>query len=163
MSWTTDTRYTRLVQQHGSSLLRLAILLTGNRHDGEDVVQDVLIRVSAKWSPAHNLGYLRRAVANGSMDVHRRRHDVLVAVPPESAASDSGMFRLEDDEQFFARIQALPPQQRTTVVLKYHADMDDRTIATMLGVSIETVRSNNKRALEKLRVDAATKTPEEVK
>ena len=163
MSWTTDTRYTNLVQQHGMSLLRLAILLTGNRHDGEDVVQDVLIRVSAKWTPLLTIGYLRRAVANAAMDVHRRRRDILSAEPPERSALDSGMFRLEEDEQFFARVQALPPQQRTTVVLKFHADMDDRTIAKTLGVSIETVRSNTKRALDKLRADAATKTSEHVK
>ena len=163
MSWTTDARYTRLVQQHGDGLLRLAILLTGNRHDGEDVVQDVLIRVSAKWSPALSLGYLKRAVANASIDVHRRRRDVLLAEPPERAVHDSGMFRLEEDERFFAIIQSLPAQQRATVVLKYHADLSDQLIATMLNVSIETVRSNNKRALAKLRSESLTKTTEEVK
>lgn len=163
MSWTTDARYTRLVEQHGNALLRLAILLTGNRHDGEDVVQDVLIRVSAKWSAALSIGYLKKAVANASMDVHRRRHDVLVAEPPESAVRDSGMFRLEEDERFFAIIQSLPSQQRATVVLKYHADLSDQMIATMLNVSIETVRSNNKRALAKLRSESLTKTTEEVK
>lgn len=163
MSWTTDARYTRLVQQHGNGLLRLAILLTGNHHDGEDVVQDVLIRVSAKWSPAFSLSYLKKAVANASMDVHRRRRDVLVAVPPDSAARDSGMFRLEEDERFFTIIQSLPAQQRATVVLKYHADLGDQTIAKMLNVSIETVRSNNKRALAKLRSETLTKTTEEVK
>ena len=162
MSWTADARYTRLVEQHGNGLLRLAILLTGNRHDGEDVVQDVLIRVSAKWSPAVSLGYLKRAVANASIDVHRRRRDVLFAEPPESAARDSGMFRLEDDERFFAIIQSLPAQQRATVVLKYHADLSDQMIAKMLNVSTETVRSNNKRALAKLRSET-TKTAEEVK
>lgn len=163
MSWTTDARYTRLVQQHGNGLLRLAILLTGNRHDGEDVVQDVLIRVSAKWTPALSIGYLKRAVANGAMDVHRKRRDVLVSETPETAAYDSGMFRLEEDERFFAIIQSLPAQQRATVVLKYHADLSDQMIAKMLDVSIETVRSNNKRALAKLRAETLTKTAEEVK
>jgi hypothetical protein len=39
-TWRADARYTRLVQEHGSALLRLAVMLTGNRHDAEDAVQD---------------------------------------------------------------------------------------------------------------------------
>jgi RNA polymerase sigma factor (sigma-70 family) len=142
------------VEQHGMSLLRLAILLTGNRHDGEDAVQDALISVAAKWPTVQSLAYLRRAVANAAIDLMRKRREVLTSETPDVPFEDQGMFRIEDDERFFARIGALPPGQRETIVLKYHADLDDRTIAKMQGVSIETVRSQAKRALEKLRVAA---------
>jgi RNA polymerase sigma factor (sigma-70 family) len=153
-AWGADARYTRLVEQHGMSLLRLAILLTGNRHDAEDAVQDALISVAGKWPAVQSVAYLRRAVSNAAIDLMRKRRDVLVAETPDVAIDDRGMFRVEDDERFFDRIRALPPGQRETIVLKYHADLDDRTIAKLQGVSVETVRSQAKRALKKLRVAA---------
>jgi len=152
--WGADARYTRLVEQHGMSLLRLAILLTGNRHDGEDAVQEALISVAAKWPAVQSLSYLRRAVSNAAIDLMRKRREVLTPDTPDHGFEDRGMFRVEDDERFFARIRALPPGQRETIVLKYHADLDNRTIARMQGVSVETVRSQAKRALEKLRAAA---------
>ena len=41
-AWGADARYTRLVSEHADRLLHLAVLMTGNRHDAEDIVQDVL-------------------------------------------------------------------------------------------------------------------------
>jgi RNA polymerase sigma factor (sigma-70 family) len=65
-----------------------------------------------------------------------------------------GFLRLEQDREFFALVQALPPQQRAVIVLRYYAGQDDRTIAATLGCSPSTVRSQATRALAKLRADA---------
>jgi DNA-directed RNA polymerase specialized sigma24 family protein len=42
-------------------------------------------------------------------------------------------------------------RQRATLILRYHADFDDRTIAATLGCSVETVRSQAHHAIAKLR------------
>lgn len=153
-SWRADARYTRLIEEHGMSLLRLGILLTGSRQDGEDAVQNALISVAAKWSAVHSLAYLRRAVANAAIDLRRKRRDILMPEIPDAGRSDVALFRLEDDEQFFALVQSLPPGQRETIVLRYHAEFDDRTIARLQRVSLETVRSQAKRGLAKLREES---------
>lgn len=154
--WAGDARYAALVERHGSSLLHLAILLTGNVHDAEDVLQDVLIAVAAKWPMPRSTAYLRRAVSNRAIDVIRKRHDIPTETLPESGALDSGFFHAESDDQFFRLVRALPDRQREVMVLRYHADLADRDIAQVLGISQETVRSQAHRGLAKLRLQLAS-------
>jgi len=152
--WTGDRAYLRLVERHGTALLRLAYLLTGNRFDAEDVVQDVLISVAAKWlvvRPTPGYGYLKRAVANRAIDVIRKRHDISMAELPDSLVEETGYLKYEQDEGFFALVRALPPRQRETLILRFCFDLDDRAIAQLLDVTEETVRSNARRAIDKLR------------
>lgn len=150
-NWVADARYTRMIEKHGRSLMHFAILLTGNHSDAEDVVQDALIAVAASWTPAHPIAYLRRAVANKAVDLMRRRRDIPVAEVPDALVEERGFLRHEEDESFFARVRSLPDGQRSVVILRYYAGMDDRTIAAVLAISHETVRSQAHRALEKLR------------
>jgi RNA polymerase sigma factor (sigma-70 family) len=157
MAWGADARYTRLVEQHGSTLLHLALLLTGNRSDAEDAVQDALIAVAARWAiapPASGLAYLRKAVANRAIEIMRARREHPIAEVPDRAIDDLGFLAIEQDRRFFAIVDALPEGQRATVVLRYHADLDDRQIARILGITPETVRSQAHRALAKLREHA---------
>jgi RNA polymerase sigma factor (sigma-70 family) len=153
--WRADARYTRLVEEHGTRLLHLAIMLTGNRHDAEDVVQDVLISVASAWPVSSPVAYLKRAVTNRSIDVMRKRRDVLTDAPPERAVEDLGFLRHEEHRRFFAMVRDLPPRQRETIVLRYYADLDDQAIAKILGCSIQTVRSQAHHALTKLRAAEA--------
>jgi len=150
-TWGADARYTRLVEEHGEKLLHLAILLTGNRHDAEDVLQDVLISAAAAWPIAKPLPYLKRAISNRAIDLIRRRHDVLTDAPPERPYDDAGFLRLERHRQFLALLRDLPERQRETLVLRYYAELDDAAIAKILGITVQTVRSNAHHALAKLR------------
>lgn len=153
-AWGADARYTRLVVRHEKTLLRLALLLTRNREDAEDVVQDALLSVAHSWSvtnPTHGLAYLKRSVANRAVDLSRRRRETASAEIPETAEDDLGFLRHESDQAFFALVTTLPPRQQHTLVLRYYADLDDREIAKILGVSPGTVRSQATHALAKLR------------
>jgi RNA polymerase sigma factor (sigma-70 family) len=152
--WGADARYTRLVEEHGESLLHFAILLTGNRYDAEDIVQDVLIQVATKWNSVGSLAYLRKAVANRAIDKSRLWREVSVDEIPDAPIHDSGYFRLEQDERFFARVRGLPEGQRAVLVLRFHQQLDDRAIAGILGCSVQTVRSQAHRGMAKLRAEA---------
>lgn len=153
-TWGADARYTRLVQQHGPGLLRLAVLLTGNRHDAEDIVQEAIISASASWSisrPVAGVAYLRRAVANKAIDLTRKHKELTTGSIVETLVEDAGFFRHESDQRFFRLVNTLPERQKATLVLKYYADMDDRSIAQALGVTVATVRSQAQHGLSKLR------------
>ncbi len=160
-TWGADARYTRLVRDHGDGLLHLAILLTGNRHDGDDVEQDVLISVAKAWPVARPLPYLKRAVANRAVDIMRKRREVLTDAPPEVAYIDQRLLEHEDQRRFFDLVQALPPRQREVLVLRYNADLDDATIAKTLGITVSTVRSQAQQALEKLRASVGVSARKE--
>jgi RNA polymerase sigma-70 factor (sigma-E family) len=150
-AWGADARYTAMIDKHGRSLMHFAILLTGNHADAEDVVQDALIAVAERWSPSHPLSYLRKAVANKAIDLIRKRRDIPTAEMPETLVEERGFLRHEHDESFFALVRSLPEGQRSTLILRYYADLDDGAIAAILGVSRATVRSQAMRGLDKLR------------
>jgi RNA polymerase sigma factor (sigma-70 family) len=153
-TWGADANYTRLITQHGGALLHLAILLTGNRHDAEDIVQDAVISVASSWSktrPRSVFAYLKRAVTNRAIDYLRARKEIPSDSILETAVEEFGFLRHEEDRQFFAIVNILPMRQRATLILRYYADMDDRSIAEALGCSVQTVRSQAHHAIAKLR------------
>lgn len=159
--WRADSRYTRLVVEHGDELMRLAVMLTGSWYDGQDVTQDVLISVSKIWPIAKPLPYLKRAIANRAIDVMRKRREVLVDIPQEVPYEDSGFLRYEQHRAFFELLRNLPERQRQVVVLRYFEDLDDRTVAEMLGITVQTVRSQVHHALTALRTSAPVRTVKE--
>ena len=150
-AWGADARYTRLVSEHADRLLHLAVLMTGNRHDAEDIVQDVLISVASTWPVAYPLVYLKKAVATRCIDLIRKRREVPTDDVPDTPYDDQRFFEHEELNEFFVLLQDLPPRQRETLVLRYQFDLTDSTIAKMLGISVATVRSQAKHALRKLR------------
>jgi RNA polymerase sigma-70 factor (sigma-E family) len=149
------------VAARGPALVRFAVLLTGDDHRAEDLVQDALTKAYLRWSRIRRADdpdvYLRRLVLNGSRSWWRRRANR--EVPAElgtggaadrAAPGDVGGEAAERDA-LWRLISALPEQQRAVVVLRYYEDLDDATIARVLDCSTVTVRTHAMRALQKLR------------
>ncbi|HVS03225.1 MAG TPA: sigma-70 family RNA polymerase sigma factor [Thermoanaerobaculia bacterium] len=81
-------RLEALFQEHGRSVFRTALRVTGSESDAEDVVQTVFLRLLDGGHLAtleeEAGGYLRRAASNAALDVLRRRKTSR-AVPLEGA------------------------------------------------------------------------------
>jgi len=64
-----DERFTAFVREHGERHLRLAVLLTGDWHAAEDLVQASLIKLYQAWprleTDTDPDAYLRRIVIAG--------------------------------------------------------------------------------------------------
>lgn len=160
-SWPADTDYENFVKVHGRAMNRLALLLTGNRSDAEDAVQDAVIAVAAKWhslKPGTSLAYLRTTVSRKAIDIARRRgpvDSVGLAEASDRPVIDLGYLRLESDAEFVRMLATLPPRQRAVLVLRYYADLDDAAVGRMLHCTPQTVRSQASRALARLREEMA--------
>ncbi len=130
-------------------LLRFAYLLCGSRETSEDVVQSAFASAQPRWdqieSPA---SYLRRSVLNLVKDGQRRRYQLARLVSVTSA--DPVGLPPEVDETW-TLIQQLPWLQRAVVVLHYYEDLPLVEIAQVLKRSESTVRSDHRRALDRLR------------
>lgn len=152
--WVADPRYTALVASRGAELMKVALLVTGNRQDAEDAVQDAVIAVSAAWPRVTERGayqYLRTAVVRRAIGTKR---PLTVDIDLfDAPVADENFLRLERDRQFLDLLASLPPQQRAVLVLKYYADLDDRAIARTLGCGVANVRSQASRALARLRAE----------
>src|SRR5215469_5784929 len=78
-----------LYRVHAVDLIRLALLLVGDQHTAEDVVQDAYLGLQRGLGrlrdPGKALAYLRASVVNGSRSVHRRRS----RVSPQAATREA--------------------------------------------------------------------------
>ena len=137
-------------------LLRYAVVLSGDREEGHDVVQEVLARALVKWERIAGLeepyAYVRRMVTNEFLSARRRRrvrtvpltdrHDSAAPAPPDPGRDDA----------LWHLVRQLPPRQRAVLVLRYYEELTDSEIADVLGCRAGTVRGYASRALAALRI-----------
>jgi RNA polymerase sigma factor (sigma-70 family) len=141
-----------LFRSHATALLRLAVVLTGERELAEELVQESFVRLAradAPPRPGAELAYLRRTVTNLSHGHHRRlrvarRHRPEPA--PDAAAADVGAARREDQRRVADAVRALPDRQRDCTVLRFYAGCTDVQIAEILGISAGSVKTHLHRA-----------------
>jgi RNA polymerase sigma-70 factor (sigma-E family) len=146
-------------------LLRYGHALTGNPHDAADLVQGVLERIGARWSfvlrkTGDPVAYARRAMANAHVSRWRRtRRENLVAELPDTAVVwQPDRF---DDEPLWQAVRALPPRQRAVMVLRYYEDLSEAEIASTLGITKGTVKSQANKAMASLRARLGVTLAEE--
>jgi RNA polymerase sigma factor (sigma-70 family) len=143
-----------LHREHRLDLVRLAVLLLGDRETAEDVVQDVFGRLHGKRRPEIvTLAYARTCVLNGSRSVLRRRAVALRRTEKGTDLTDSAetvALLGESRREMLVALRQLPHRQRETLVLRYYLDLTDTEIAQVMRIRQSTVRSTTARALARL-------------
>jgi RNA polymerase sigma-70 factor (sigma-E family) len=143
-----------LYAEHALGLVRLAVIVTGDRASAEDIVQDAFLGLYRRWEhladTSFPLAYLRASVLNGCRSALRRqsrlRFGVLGADVPGESAEARAM--LSEEQRAVARaIRRLPDRQREALVLRYYLDLSEEEIARTMGISRGTVKSATSRAL----------------
>src|ERR1700722_2049844 len=137
------------------ALLRFGHVLTGSRHEAEDLVQEALAKSMRRWHrdrPDQPLAYVRKVMVNTHLTRWRRWGSrVQLGDVPDAAAEDAGLQRSTDRDALRRALAAPPPGQRAVLVLRYLEDMADDEIADLLGCRPATVRSQAMRGLAALR------------
>jgi RNA polymerase sigma-70 factor (ECF subfamily) len=146
-----------LVSRHERMVYGLAVHVLHDPDKAEDVAQDVFLQMYRDLrqieSDAHLTFWLRRVTSHRAIDVARRarrkRHVALDEARPLT------LVRRDGDPMLARRLRelvaGLPPHARTVIVLRYQEDLDPTEIAAVLGVPLNTVKSQLKRALAVLR------------
>jgi RNA polymerase sigma-70 factor (ECF subfamily) len=167
--WTPPS-WDEVVRTHSARVYRLAYRLTGNRHDAEDLTQEVFVRVFrslANYTPGTFEGWLHRITTNLFLDMVRRRARIRFDALPDDAerlpSGERGPAQLYDDTHFDHDVQtaldALPPDFRAAVVLCDLEGLSYEEIAATLGIKIGTVRSRIHRGRSQLRAALAHRDP----
>lgn len=161
-----DREFRDFSAARSSSLLRLAILLTGDHHLGEDLLQTTLVKVYLAWGrvrePAAAYAYSRRVMTTTYTSWWRRKSfaerpvgdrplgDTHAPTAPQDA------FRAVDDRDELRRLfTALTRMERAVLVLRLVEDLSVAETARELGIPAGTVKSHTSRALRRLRVLAS--------
>lgn len=158
-----DGEFTAFVHAHYQPLLRTALLLTGDVHGAEDLVQAALTRLYVRWDAAAAadapLAYARKVLLNLFRTGRRRRwwSEVSTAAPPERADADDVPARTVRRRVLAAALAELPRDQRAVLVLRFYEDLSVEETAVVLGCGVGTVKSRTSRALARLRATDSIK------
>jgi RNA polymerase sigma-70 factor (sigma-E family) len=153
--------YEEFADSRLGALLRYAVMLTGDEHTAQDLVQDTMVRVQLNWRRVARSdspdGYVRKMLTNQFIDLRRGSWLKRVLLRPEPAPlrvvpSDHADETAERD-RVWGMLARLPRRQRAALVLRYYEDLPDADIAEALGCAVGTVRSSISRALAALRAE----------
>lgn len=149
----TASEFKILFMPHCSHLYSVALKLTGNGQEAEDLVQDTLLRL---WTGRHRLPSMTNSRAYASMtlvrlfyDLHRKPHVVAaedVTGGGYDALADGGCAQsdaeLSDEGRLLmALIEQLPAQQRSVMMMKDVAGMTVDEVCQQMDITAGAVRT----------------------
>jgi RNA polymerase sigma-70 factor (sigma-E family) len=150
---------TALYETHAVGLIRLAVVMLGDRAAAEDVVQEAFCGLYRRWGqladPGKALSYVRAATLNGCRSelrqrVRAQRRGGPVPEPADAASAEQAALLGEEHQQVLSALRRLPDRQREALVLRFYLDQTEPEIAESMGVSPGTVKSTTSRGLAAL-------------
>ena len=167
-----QSAFRELVEQYKKQVYYLALNMTGDHFDAEDVSQDVFVKayrgIGKFRSSAKLSTWLHRITVNTVIDSRRRKTHTMVSMSddrddegmaaplqipaldaasnPESAAAGAVI-----NGHIGEALNALSDQERTVFVMRHYQDMPIKEISEVLEVADGTVKSLLFRSIRKLR------------
>lgn len=146
----SEAAFNALYEKHSTKAYRTALLITGNVHTAEDVVQEAFIQV------IRTLGRLKSPKAFGSYfyriitrTAWRLSSGDRKNIPTEDTDTQS-VFMPQSYSELYKAIAELDIKLRTVVVLFYFNGLSLKEIAKITGIPEGTVKSRLHTAREKL-------------
>jgi RNA polymerase sigma-70 factor (sigma-E family) len=148
-----------LYEAHAVGLIRLAIVMLGDRPAAEDVVQEAFCGLYRRWGqlddPGNAQRYVRSAVLNGCRSALRRLHRESRSARPDewletSESAEALALVNAEHRAVLSALRRLPARQREALVLRFYLDLPELEIARSMGISPGTVKSTTSRALAAL-------------
>lgn len=146
-----------------NELFRLALRITQNRFEAEDVVQETMLKVwkgRSEWDKIDNIeAYCLTVCRNLSLDKMRHMDNQVQNIEQESEPADQS-YSANPEEQAVQHdrlqlvrqlISQLPEKQRTCMQLRDIEGKSYRDIANIIGISEEQVKVNIFRARQTIR------------
>lgn len=158
--------FAALFSQMAPRLYRTALGILGSPHDAADALQEAGLRAFRYFDsladPAAGPAWLTRILINTCYDVARRRSR---AIPTGLGVVENpgGYTAPETDWELLDALQALSPEQRATVVLRFFQDLSIPQIAQVMAVPEGTVKSRLHASMARLRMVLASSQKEGVK
>jgi RNA polymerase sigma-70 factor (ECF subfamily) len=160
--------FARLVERHSRRATALAVRITLNRSDAEEVVQEAFLRAWVKaptWRPQEGAGdalfatWLRRVLVNLCIDRRRRPPgedlDKIPEMADDAPAADERLQSMQTQRRVAAAVAELPERQRAALALCHFEGVTNIEAAAILGISVGAVESLLVRARRALKTSLA--------
>jgi RNA polymerase sigma-70 factor, ECF subfamily len=147
--------YEVLVRRHSAMAYRVALRLTGNHHDAQDIVQEAL---AAAWGKLAGFNadssfstwlhqiVTRRALNKVTRGRAPRSLDLLDDVADPGGGPDTVAERNMTADAVTGALAVLSPPQRVVVVLHHFEGLSYAEVASVTGSTVPAVRSHLFRA-----------------
>jgi RNA polymerase sigma-70 factor (ECF subfamily) len=165
------TAFRELVERFKQRTYYLALDLSGNHHDAEDISQEVFIKayrgIGKFRSGAKISTWLYRITVNVYIDSKRKKSHKMVSlfenrdnsdVDPLEVTADgvtgnpeSSMNAADINEHILNALENLSERERSVFVLRHYHDLQLKEISNTLDISEGTVKSLLFRSIQKLR------------
>ena len=171
--------FRELVERHKQHVYYLALDLTRNHHDAEDLSQEVFIRALRALprfrGESRLSSWLYRITVNCFIDSKRRKQMMTVpisespekeALPAamqlaaETAAADTRLHNSAIQEHIDQALRALSPRERSVFVLRHYHEMPLKDIGLTLDIAEGTVKALLFRAIRRLQKELAFYRPD---
>lgn len=149
-----DREFGEYVARRRPHLYRSAWLLCGDPNRAEDLVQETLTKLYVAWPRVMGAdrveAYVRRMLVNAHIDESRRpwRRERLRPELPDTPGPPGAV---EEADELWTALRALPAGQRRVVVLRHYWGLSIEETAADLNVTTGTVKSQTAAALASLR------------
>ena len=141
----------RALEEYGNSLYRLCSVMTGNREDAQDAVQDCFLRYITKApdfnSTDHEKAWLIRVATNICHDILRNRKRASFV----SLDEIRNLGTSEDNAQILGLLISLEEKYRIVMHLHYVEGYRTEEISALLGISSAAVKKRLQRGRDALR------------
>ncbi|MCI0413653.1 RNA polymerase sigma factor [bacterium] len=162
--------FQELVEKYKQKVFYMALDMTGNHHDAEDLSQEVFMKVFTAIKDfrgeAKLSSWLYRIAMNTCIDKTRRKHLKIVDIDEkvyEQATNgknpEQELHARSTQEQIEQALQKLPPRQRSIFVMRHYNELMLREIAEALGISEGTVKAQLFRAIQRLQKELGALRP----
>jgi RNA polymerase sigma-70 factor (sigma-E family) len=151
-----DDEFDAFMTASWSSLFRTAVLMTGDAHLAEDMLQNTMGKVYKSWRRVsrfeHPRSYARAILANEVSSWWRRRSssELPVETWPDDDSTSGLDEQVVDKDLMWQALGKLPARQRAVLVLRYYEDLSGPEIAAVLGISEGAVKAHTHRGLRTL-------------
>lgn len=146
--------------KHGPKLLLFARQQARNPHDAEDLLQEAFVRIwrlyghSGEVAPGLVYRAIRRLAIDWARSLDRRkiREQKVVAEFPSFESFQSNLEKNESQEALLRAVARLPEEQKEVLTLKIWGELTFDEIGQTLDLSMNTVASRYRYALQKLKI-----------
>ena len=151
-----EKSFETLIAPHMNNLFKVAYQYTGNQHDAEDLLQDLLIYLFAKQDELNHIEklkpWLMRCLYNKFIDMYRqnKRQPVLEDIHDEKIQP---LFKHYDNHhltdqrnEIFAAMQTLSAEQKAVITLHDINGYNLPELAEIMSVPLGTLKSHLHRA-----------------